>query len=383
MTQTHEPLYLDHAATTVVRPGIAEVVVEAMQSANANASGLHAQARSAKNALEAARERAAHLLGAERPLNVIFTAGGTEADNLAVTGAALASDRNEIIVSAIEHEAVLRSAENLERFGYRVRVVPVSASCVADPDAVVQSVGSDTAVVSVMAANNEIGTIQPIREIAEAVRAIDDSIIVHTDAVQAYVSESLTFASSGADMISLAAHKFGGPKGVGLLAVRNGIKLDPVLHGGGQEAGRRSGTYNVAGIVGMVAAMDAADSERVEFRTRVGTERDAFERTLLAGCPDAVINGADAPRMVQHSHVHFPNLLAETVLIRLDQAGIAAAAGSACQSGAVEPSHVLVAMGYDSKAAGECVRFTFGWDTTEGAGTDAAERVLHVLGAIS
>lgn len=383
MTMLGPPLYLDHAATTVVRPSVVDAVSEAMGRANANASGLHAQARAAKNALEDARERAAGILGASRPLDVIFTSGGTEADNLAVVGAALRSDRHEVVVSAVEHEAVLRSAESLERFGYKVRTVPVDSSCVVDESAVASVVGSDTAIVSVMAANNEIGTVQPVRSVAEAVKSIDPSVVVHTDAVQAFVSEPITFASTGVDMISLAAHKFGGPKGVGLLAVASGVQLDPVIHGGGQEVGRRSGTYNVAGIVGMVTAMIDVEAERDVFRRDVGAERDEFERRLLAGWPAAVVSGRDALRMVQHSHVHFPDVLAETLLIRLDQAGIAAAAGSACQSGAVEPSHVLLAMGFDTKAAGECVRFTFGWDTEPGVGRDAAERVLGVLREIA
>ena len=377
MTQT--ALYLDHAATTAVRPGVADVVVAAMESANANASGLHSHARSAKNALEAAREEAAEILGARRPLDVIFTGGGTEADNLAVVGVALASDRRRIVVSAVEHEAVLRAADSLGRFGYHTDRVPVSRACLIEPDDVMGFVDADTAVVSVMAANNEIGTIQPIAAIADAVHAFDREVAVHTDAVQAFVSETITFDAVRADLISLSAHKFGGPKGVGLLAVGPGVNLDPVIHGGGQEAGRRSGTYNVPGIVGMVEAMKAATAERDAFRTRVGRERDAFEAALLSGASDAVITGADAARMVQHSHVHFPGVLAETLLIRLDQVGVAAAAGSACQSGAVEPSHVLVAMGFDPEATGECVRFTFGWNTGAGEGVEAAGRVLSVL----
>lgn len=383
MSMKSNSIYLDHAATTIVRPGVTEMVVEAMDHANANASGQHGPARAAKNALEQAREEAAELLGADRPLSVIFTGGGTEADNLGVAGAALASGRRELVVSAIEHEAVLRSAESLERFGFRTRVAHSTSDCVIQPDAVGELVGPDTAVVSVMTANNEIGTLQPIAEIAQIVKGVDDSIAVHTDAVQAYVSEQVTFASTGADMISLSAHKFGGPKGVGLLAVKNGIRLDPVIHGGGQEAGRRSGTYNVAGIVGMVEAMKSADAERATFRTRVGSERDEFERVLTAEWPGAVVSGSSVQRMVQHSHVHFPGILAETLLIRLDQAGIAAAAGSACQSGAVEPSHVLLAMGFDAKAAGECIRFTFGWNTPVGEGEIAAKRVLGVLSELS
>lgn len=371
--------YLDHAATTTIRPSALAAMDEAYRAANANASGLHGPARAAKNALEEARERAAEMLGVARPLDIVFTGGGTEADNLAVAGVALASTRRDIVVSSIEHEAVLRSAEHLHRFGYTTRIAPVDGAASVAVDELVASVGRDTAVVSVMAANNEIGTIQPVAEVADAVRSVDPSIPIHTDAVQAFVSEEVTMASTGADLISLAAHKFGGPKGVGLLALRSGIKLDPVLHGGGQEAGRRSGTYNVAGIVGMVAAMAETIEDRSRFRSEVGVERDAFETVIGELWPEAIVNGAEASRLVQHSHIHFPGVLAETLLIRLDQAGMAAAAGSACQSGAVEPSHVLTAMGFDATAAGECVRFTFGWDTEPGSGAEVAKRVVRVL----
>ncbi len=374
--------YLDHAATTVLRPCVQDAMGRAYANANANASGLHQPARNAKNALEEAREEAAEMLGASRPLDVVFTAGGTEADNLAVSGVALASHRRTVVVSAIEHEAVLHAATSLARFGYTTRTVGVDSSCLVAPESVGALVDADTALVSVMAANNEIGTIQPIAAIAAAVRAVDPTVPIHTDAVQAFVSEPITVESTGADLISLAAHKFGGPKGVGLLVVNAGVAIDPIMHGGGQEAGRRSGTYNVAGIVGMVAAMREVTQTRDRFRSEVGAERDAFEETLLAGHPEAVVNGVAAPRLVQHSHIHFPGVLAETLLIRLDQAGIAAAAGSACQSGAVEPSHVLKAMGFSDTAAGECVRFTFGWTTDEGAGSDAANRVLAVVGEI-
>lgn len=374
--------YIDHAATTVIRPCAQEAMERAYADSNANASGLHRPARDAKNALEQAREEAAEMLGASRPLDVVFTSGGTEADNLAVSGVAFPSHRRTVVVSAVEHEAVLHTATSLARFGYTTKTVAVDRSCLVAPERVGALVDTDTALVSVMAANNEIGTIQPVAAIAAAVRAIDSTVPVHTDAVQAFVSEPITVESTGADLISLAAHKFGGPKGVGLLVVNPEVRIDPIIHGGGQEAGRRSGTYNVAGIVGMVAAMREVIETRDRFRSEVGAERDLFEATLVAGHPEAVINGADAPRLVQHSHIHFPGVLAETLLIRLDQAGIAAAAGSACQSGAVEPSHVLKAMGFSDTAAGECVRFTFGWTTETGEGADAANRVLAVLGEL-
>ena len=375
--------YLDHAATTTLRPVASHTMAEAYASANANASSQHGPARMAKNALEEAREQAAELLGSSRPLDIVFTSGGTEADNLAVAGVAMASKRRSVVVSAVEHEAVLRSAESLERFGYRVTKIGVDSSCVIDVDEVASIVGSDTAVVSVMAANNEIGTIEPTKAIVEAVKNIDESIPVHTDAAQAFVSETITVGSTLADLISLSAHKFGGPKGVGLLVVDPSVRIDPVMHGGGQEAGRRSGTYNVPGVVGMVAAMKEAVAERDAFHANVGRERAAFEDALKGGLRTAAINGSSTRRMVQHSHVHFPGIFAETLLIRLDQEGVAAGAGSACQSGAVEPSHVLTAMGMSTAATGECVRFTFGWDTTPGEGATAAAKVIDVVGQLA
>lgn len=277
--------YLDHAATTVMRPCAQDAMERAYASANANASGLHRPARDAKNALEQAREEAAEILGASRPLDVVFTAGGTEADNLAITGAALASRRRTIVVSAVEHEAVLHTAASLARFGYVTTTVGVDRSCLVVPEHVGALVDADTALVSVMAANNEIGTIQPIAAIAAAVRTVDPTVPIHTDAVQAFVSEPITVESTGADLISLAAHKFGGPKGVGLLVVNGGVAIDPILHGGGQEAGRRSGTYNVAGIVGMVAAMREVTQARDHFRSQVGTERTRLKPRCLPDIP--------------------------------------------------------------------------------------------------
>lgn len=375
-------LYLDYAATSPLRPEARGAMEIIHRGAYGNASAQHGPARAAKNALEEAREQAAEIIGSPRPHDIVFTAGGTEADNLAVAGVALASDRRGIVVSAIEHKAVLESAGSLGRFGFTVTQVGVDAAAVVAAVDVAASVSSDTAIVSVMAANNEIGTLQPIREIVEAVKGVDPGIAVHTDAVQAFVSDSIDVSSSGVDLMSLSSHKFGGPNGVGLLYVKPGIALDPIIRGGGHEAGRRAGTHNVAGVVGMVAAMKATERQRDSFALRVGAERDAFEAALLSERADAVVSGASAARTVHHSHVHFPGILAETLLIRLDQAGIATAAGSACQSGAVEPSHVLTAMGFDDVASGECIRFTFGWPTDDGDGVRAARRVLDVIGEL-
>jgi cysteine desulfurase len=372
-------MYLDHAATTTLRPEALMALEDAMQRTNGNASGTHAVARQAKNALEEARERAATLLGADRPHEIVFTSGGTEADNLAVVGAALASGRDGVVVSAIEHKAVLEPARALTRFGFNIAEVLPDASGVVSADDVAAVTTEATAVVSVMAANNEIGTLEPVRAIAERARMAAPGVVVHTDAVQAFVGSDLTVGSTGVDLISLSAHKFGGPKGIGLLYVAPGTQLDPILRGGGHEAGRRPGTSNVAGAVAMVAAMDAAVGDRERFAMVVGGERDAFETYLTEMVPDVVVNGSRARRMPHFSHVRFVGRSAETLLILMDQAGVYAAAGSACQSGALEPSHVLTAMGMTDAEAAECVRFTFGWDTTGGDGRAAAEAVAAVL----
>jgi cysteine desulfurase len=370
-------LYLDHAATTVMRPETREAMAPFLDEVYGNPSGVHGTSRRAKTALEQAREQAAALLGAAHPLEIVFTGGGTEADNLAVAGAALAGGRRGgVVTTAIEHEAVLATARFLEGLGCPVTRVGVDRDGIVDPDGIAAAVTDGTAVVSVMTANNETGARQPVPEVAAALAG--RGVPFHTDAVQAFVSEEVTVTSTGADLISLAAHKFGGPKGVGLLYVRDGIALEPVVHGGGQELGRRSGTHNVAGIVGMVAAMEATVADRDRFGRDVAAARERFEGRLGVAVPGLEVHVPDH-RLVQHSHLRFPGVLAETLLIRLDRREVAAAAGSACHSGAVTVSHVLAAMGLDEDAAAESVRFTFGWITAPTDGDTAAERVLAAL----
>ena len=373
-------LYLDHAATTMVRPEVSVAMAPFLGDTFGNPSGIHGVSRRAKNALEAAREKAAELLGADRALEIVFTGGGTEADNLAVAGAALAGGkRGGVVTTEIEHEAVLETAAFLERLGSPVTLVGVDRLGRVAADDIGQAIDGTTAVVSVMSANNETGTIQPVHKAAEAARAVNSDVVVHTDAVQAFVSEEITVASTGCDLIALASHKFGGPKGVGLLYVRNGVELEPVIHGGGQELGRRSGTHNVAGIVGMVKAMELTVADRDAFRRRVGAARDRFEGILGAALPELTANAPPDDRLVQHSHLRIRGVQAETLLIRLDQAGVAAAAGSACQSGAIYVSHVLAAMGFSELEASECVRFSFGWVNQSVDGELAAGRVLDVV----
>jgi len=345
----------------------------------ANSSGSHSEARRAKNALEEAREQIAHLLGAH-PLEIVFTGGGTEADNLAIAGAALAGgERGGVVTSAVEHEAVLESARFVSRLGCPVRVVGVDRWGLVDPAAISEAVDERTVVVSVMTANNETGVIEPIAKLADAARAANPSVAVHTDAVQAFISEEVTVDLLRVDMMSLAAHKFGGPKGVGLLYVREGVQLEPVLHGGGQELGRRSGTHNVMGAVGMAAAAQATVEDRRRFVETVGAAREGFETRLRKAFPDLEFNAPVDARLVQHTHVRFPGIRNETALVRLDQAGVAASAASACQSGAATVSHVLTAMGISADDARQCLRFSFGWPTRVADGEMAAALIETTL----
>ncbi|HSR15080.1 MAG TPA: aminotransferase class V-fold PLP-dependent enzyme, partial [Gemmatimonadales bacterium] len=317
-------------------------------------------------------------LGASHPLEIVFTGGGTESDNLGVAGPVLAAGPGAgIVTTAVEHEAVLETARFLERLGCPVGIVGVDGTGRVDPAAVTEAVGTTTAVVSVMAANNETGVRQPVAEVAAALAG--RPVLVHSDAVQAFVAEEVTVGTLGADLVTLAAHKFGGPKGVGLLRVPRHTPLEPVLHGGGQELGFRSGTHNVAGIVGMAAAMQAAAGDRERFRREVAEERRTFEEALSARIEGLVVTGSGAERLVQHSHLRIPGVAADTLLIRLDGAGLAASAGSACHSGAVTASHVLAAMGVAPEDAASSVRFTFGWTTCPGDGNDAARIVLEAL----
>jgi cysteine desulfurase len=370
-------LYVDHAATTPMRPGVLEAMAPYAASEFGNPSGIHGVAREAKEALEAARDRVAAALGC-RPLEVVFTGGGTESDNLALKGTSLRRGRRGgVVTAATEHEAVMESAAFLERLGAPVTVVGVDRWGRVDPEQVAAAVTPDTVVVSVMWANNETGVIQPVAEVAAAVRAVNPGVLVHSDAVQAVVSEEVELGTL--DLLTIAGHKVGGPKGVGVLVVRDGVALEPVLHGGGQELGRRSGTHNVAGAVGLAVALEQAVADRPRFRSEVGAMRDAFEQAVLAERPDARVNAPHEWRLVQHSHLRIPGIRNETVLIRLDRSGIAASAGSACQSGASSPSHVLAAMGFGPDESRECLRFTFGWNSDPADAPTLARGLLAAL----
>jgi len=366
-------IYLDHAATTPLRPEAAEAMEPFLRDRFGNTSGSHGISRRAKNVLEEARERAADVLGAS-PGEVIFTGGGTEADNLAIKGAAMPS-RGGVVTVATEHEAVLETGHFLERMGSKLDVIGVDQHGVVDPARVAAAVGRHTVVVSVMTVNNETGTHQPIVQVVEAVKRSNPRTLVHTDAIQAFSSLDLTVNQLGVDLLSLAAHKFGGPQGVGLLYTRSGINLEPLMHGGGQEYGRRSGTHNVAGVAGMAAAMVAAAADRDRFRRDVGEARRAFEAKLSDRVERTVPEAVSAP---QHSHLRL-GVENETLLVRLDRLGVAASAGSACQSGATTVSHVLSAMGLSKEEARRSMRFSFGWTSTVADAERAAELVIEAL----
>ena len=375
-------LYLDHAASSPLRPEVWAAMEPFRYDVYGNPSGSHGISRRAKNALEDSRDLAASLINAD-PGEIVFTGGGSEADNLAIQGRGFSGGRRgAIITSPAEHDAVLGSAEYCRSFGSAVTLAKVTAEGLVDPAEVASHVAPDTAVVSIMMGNNETGVRMPVEEVAAAVKDAHPGVVVHTDAVQGYVSERVDVDALGVELLSLAAHKFGGPKGVGLLYVRSGTSLAPLVHGGGQELGRRSGTHNVMAIAGMAAAMAALEEERAAFRARVKRERDAFETTLAGLIPDLVVTGAGAPRMVQTSHVRIPGVRNEMLLVRLDRAGLAASAASACQSGAATVSHVLEAMGMSPARARECLRFSFGWSTAEGEGARAARLVAGEAGAL-
>ncbi|HZQ87704.1 MAG TPA: cysteine desulfurase family protein [Acidimicrobiales bacterium] len=350
--------YLDNAATTPLHPEALAAMLPFLGDRFGNPSGVHAMARDARAALEEARDVAADCLGA-RPGEVVFTGGGTEADNLAITGVH-GRCGGTVVCPASEHHAVLHTAATVGG-----RVVPVGPDGIVDLDALAGALDDDVTVVSVMLANNEVGTIQPLGQIAEVVRTHAPNAVLHTDAVQAFPWLDVTSLAAPAQLVAVSAHKFGGPKGVGALVVRDGVDVDPVIHGGGQERDRRSGTHNVAGIVGMAAAMRVTVDMRARTVERVGGLRDRLADGLIAGVPGTRETGDRRTKVAGNCHLRFEGIESEALLILLDDAGVCASAGSACTSGAIEPSHVLTAMGIDAADALSSVRLSLGPTTTD------------------
>ena len=340
-----------------------------------NASSVHPFGQQAKAALDEARGSVAGLLGAD-PAEIVFTAGGTESDNLAIRGAADAlepSGRKHLITTAIEHEAVLNTMKSLARRGWRVTTLPVDATGIVSPDRLREAITDDTALVSVMHANNEIGTIQPVAEIAAI--AHEHGALVHTDAVQSAGKLPLDVRTLGVDLLTIAGHKFYGPKGTGALWVRRGVRLVSPLTGGRQERSRRAGTENVPALVGLGVAAEAAGRSLAAEGARLAALRDRLEDGILSTISGSVRNGAQSPRVPNTSNISIDRIESESVLIGLDLAGIAVSSGSACSSGTLEPSHVLKAMGLPHLRTLGSIRFSLGASNTEAD----IDRVLEVL----
>lgn len=352
--------YLDHSATAPPRPEAVAAMLPWLTDRFGNPSGSHAVARAARAAVDDAREVTGAAMGVD-PGGVVFTSGGTEADNLAVFGA-LARRPGVIVTTGIEHHAVLEAAE---ASGAPVRKVPVGVEGVVDIEALAEAVDTDVTLVTIMAVNNEIGTVQPLARVAEIVRRRAPRAALHTDAVAAMPWLDVAGMAAGYDLVSVSAHKFGGPQGVGALGVRAGFELPPVSRGGGQERGRRSGTHNVAGIVGMAAAAAATLECREAEARRVAALRDRLVDGILAAVPDALETGRRAAKVAGNAHLRFAGVESEALLVLLDDAGVAASAGSACASGAMEPSHVLLALGIPAEEALGSLRMSLGPTTTD------------------
>lgn len=365
-----------------MRPEAVTAMLPYLSDSFANPSGGHAAARVSKTALEEARETVAWALGAA-PGEIVFTGGGTEADNLAIEGAArVARQRGEglgIVTCAFEHKAVLAACDRLEGEGFRVTRVPATVGGIVDLDALADALTDDTVVVSLMAVNNEVGTVQPLAEAASIVRARAPGAVLHTDAVQAVPWVDVAAITASAGLVAISAHKFGGPKGTGALVVRDGIALQPLLEGGGQERGLRAGTVNVAGAVAMATALRITVEQRDDEIRRIAALRDRLLGGLHAAIPGIAVNGDRTRKVAGSAHVRIPGIEAETLLVALDRAGVCAAAGSSCSSGATEPSYVLAAMGMDRADAIASIRLSLGFASTDADIAGALEIVPEVV----
>jgi len=358
--------YLDNAATTPVRPEVLEAMLPYLGSeAFGNPSSAHRFGRAARAGIEAAKRAVADAAGAE-PNQVVFTSGGTEADNLAIIGAALAAkDRGapfRVAVSASEHKAVLAAAHAVQHLGGEEIILPVTASGLLENEALDKALAHGVAIVSVMWVNNEVGTVQPVA--ALATRCRDAGVLFHSDAVQAFGKVPVSLRDVNCTLLTISGHKIGAPKGIGALIVRDRKAVEAIIHGGGQQFGIRPGTENVPGIIGLGTAARLAAAEQQALAARLRELRDELERRLLAIVPDAVINGWQGERAPHISNVSIPGTDSEALLMHLDLAGIACSSGSACSTGAVEPSHVLTAMGVPRDLGVAALRFSFGKDST-------------------
>jgi cysteine desulfurase len=372
------PVYLDHAATTPVRPEVLDAMQPYFGARFGNPSSTHRWGREARAALDEARERVARCLGAH-PDEVCFTSGGTEADNLAVLGpwrARRDPGRTAIVTSPIEHKAILSAVHAAGREGAEERFAAVLPSGTVSVDSFASLADDHAALCTVMWINNEIGTVQPIAELAERAKA--SGAVFHTDAVQAFGKVPIDAKAIPFDLLSISGHKFGAPKGIGAMFIRRGTSLEPLMHGGSQDRGRRPGTENVAAAIGLARAAELALEEHDAECARLLILRDALERALLERIPDAVVHGRDAQRAPHMINISVPGTDSESLLMALDLAGVAASSGSACQSGAVSPSHVLTAIGVSPDLASAAVRFSLGAMTTE----NCVQRVAQLFPAL-
>jgi len=369
-------IYLDHAATTPLDKRVLEAMLPYLMTEYGNASSIYTLGRHAMQAIDRSREQVADILGC-RPTEIAFTGCGSESDNLAIKGAAYAAQKkgDHIITSAIEHHAVLHTCQYLERFGFKVTYLPVDGYGWIDPAALARAITDQTILVSVMYANNEVGTIEPVAAIGRLCR--ERKIPFHVDAVQAGGALPLDVAELHADLLSLSAHKFYGPKGVGLLYVRQGVRILPQLQGGSQERGRRAGTENVAGIVGAATALRLAYDDLPRTTPRLVALRDRLIASILT-IPGSHLTGHPTDRLPNNASFCFEGVEGESILLSLDLQGIAASTGSACTSGSAEPSHVLLAMGLPVELAHGSLRLTLGKDTTE----EDVDAVLAALPAV-
>ncbi len=368
-------IYLDHAATTPCRPEAAEAMRTALVEGWGNPSSVHGVGQEARKALDGARDRVAQLLGA-RSEEIYFTGSGTEADNLALVGTFLQQrgQKQHLITAATEHHAVLHTAEWLQEWGAEVTVLPVDGEGRVDPDDLRRSFRPDTFLVSLMAANNEIGTLAPVADLAGICR--EAGVLFHTDAVQWAGALPLDVRQWGADFVTLTAHKFYGPKGIGVLYARRGARFKAIQHGGSQERGRRPGTENVAGAVAFAAALGMAVEEMAEVTPRVIRLRDRLIDQVLERVPGARLNGPRHERLPNNAHFSIPGVESDLLVLSLDLEGVACSSGSACMAGAVEPSHVVRALGLSYDLEISAVRFSLGRGTTE-AEVDATVEILE------
>ena len=370
-------IYMDHAATTPLKKQVLEEMYPYLTKIYANASSLYSPARIAKAAIDNARDKAAAVINASSR-EIYFTSGGSEADNLAIKGAILGNiDKgNGIITSAIEHPAVLNTCKSLEKDGFKVTYLPVDKNGFVNIGDLKKSINDNTILVSIMFANNEIGTVQPIKEIGELCR--EKGILFHTDAVQAAGAIPIDVKSLNIDLLSLSAHKFYGPKGIGALYVRKGIKFKPLIEGGSQERGKRAGTENVAGIVGLGKAIEIASYNMAEESNRISKLRDYLIDGLLS-IDGASLNGSLEKRLPNNVNVSFDGLEGETLLMMLDNIGICVSSGSACSSLSLEPSHVLISMGLSEKKARSSIRFTLGEENNKEQIDYVIEKVKDIV----